>query len=353
MNNTEAADSFDHLVKEFDKAHSVAVAPMWLQIGSTTARIRCTSEMLRSQVRRPLAHLEIPASISPPDFTVDLVDLAMTSAAMPALPGGPHRESAEQQTSEWHHEAFVYTQHGDVMLTGLQWEASRTVGFVRNASSWPLQHYKQAIFITLYQHLRRRGLYLVHASAIAHEGRVALIAGSSGAGKTTTMLSCLQDGFSFLGDDATLLQRQSTTSSDQDNFQVITLLNTLHATEHTLRWFPELEAHASERDSPAGKRLVIVPEAYPGCLSLSGTVHVALNPKITEEPTTRLERVSKAAFLAEMLFYSVDLHEVEGTRRHLDFLAALLEAVPTYRLLLGTDRSSISPMVARSLEKAG
>ena len=47
-----------------------------------------------------------------------------------------------------------------------------------------------------------RGLAMVHASAVAWGDGAALIAGGSGAGKSTTAMACLAAGLDLLGDDA-------------------------------------------------------------------------------------------------------------------------------------------------------
>lgn len=49
--------------------------------------------------------------------------------------------------------------------------------------------------------LHQRGLLVLHASAVAHEGRAAVFVGPVGAGKTTTAAACYAEGFSLLDDD--------------------------------------------------------------------------------------------------------------------------------------------------------
>ncbi len=50
---------------------------------------------------------------------------------------------------------------------------------------------------------------LVHAGAVALDGRGVLIVGVSGRGKSTTALACAQSGFSFLGDDMCVVEAGS------------------------------------------------------------------------------------------------------------------------------------------------
>jgi hypothetical protein len=312
-----------------------------LRIGNCLVRLRTTTPALHRQVLRPLACPVITAGHTA-DFAVDLVDLG--EQPLPVLPWLPQHTSLEQETSEVQHGPFLFTRHGDVMLTALNQEEGRTVGLVRAPDRWPLRHYKQAIFITLYQHLRRRGQHLIHASAIGHNGRAALIAGRSGAGKTTTMLTCVAAGLAFLGDDTTLVQR--TPAGDID---VIALLSTLDVTDKTAAWFPELAPFLSPLRSHTGKRQIILSEAYPSSMVFQARVSAILAPEITDQTHTTLAPANKTSLLSDLLFYSVDLQDVALARQHLEFLAQAVEQTPVYRLLLGSDRQQLPQVITEIL----
>lgn len=315
-----------------------------LAIGPFLARVRCTSWALHERLRRPLAHLQVLASQRLPDFTIDLIDGRASACEDLALPWPAQRISPEQDTCEYQDGPYLFTLHGNVVLTGVHYPTNRTVGCVRDPLDWPLEHYKQAIFITFYQHLRRRGLHLVHASAIGRNGKVMLIAGSSGAGKTTTMLTCVRAGFEFLGDDTTLVQ-----SAPGDGVQAVSLLNTVNVTDQTLAWFPELVPHLSDKTNLKGKRLALVDDVYPGCVALNGTVGLILVPEVTSQARTTVQPASKAALLSAMLPYSLDLQDAAMAREHLEFLARLLETHPSYRLLLGQDRERLPQLLGQLL----
>jgi hypothetical protein len=334
-----AAQIYGELAATFEQTyHSSPGQTAAIQIGGWLARLRATSPALQRQLLRPLA-CPVVTTNHTPDFSVDLVDLG--EHPLPPLPWLPQHTSLEQETSEYQHGPFLFTRHGDVMLTAFNQEEGRTLGLVHAPDRWPLRHYKQAIFITLYQHLRRRGQHLIHASAIGHNGRAALIAGRSGAGKTTTMLTCVAAGLAFLGDDTTLVQR--TAAGDID---VIALLSTLDVTDQTAALFPELAPFLSPRRSHTGKRQIILAEAYPGSVAFQAQVSAILAPEITGQPHSTLAPVNKASLLSDLLFYSVDLQDVALARQHLEFLAQAVEQIPVYRLLLGSDRQQIPQLVA-------
>jgi hypothetical protein len=338
-----AAQVYGELAATFERTfvNSSAQASA-IQIGGCLGRLRSTTPALQRQVLRPLACPVVTTSYTP-DFAVDLVDLG--EQPLPTLPWVPQHNSPEQETSEYQHGPFLFTRHGDVMLTAFNQEEGRTLGLVHAPARWPLRHYKQAIFITLYQHLRRRGQHLIHASAIGHNGRAALIAGRSGAGKTTTMLTCVAAGLAFLGDDTTLVQR--TTAGDID---VIALLSTLDVTDKTAAWFPELAPFLSPLRSHTGKRQIILSEAYPSSVASQARVSAILAPEITDQVHTTLAPANRTSLLSDLLFYSVDLQDVALARKHLEFLAQAVEQIPVGRLLLGSDRQQIPQLIADFLQ---
>lgn len=315
-----------------------------VQIGRRRARIRSRGASLAERLRNPLRHLWVAGDEQQPDFVLDWVDCAAAAIPMPTLPWPPQQTSLDQDTSELRAGPYVFTAHGDAVVTAMNVDERHTIGFVRDAAMWPLDHYKQALFITFYQHLRHLGLHLIHASAIAHDDRVILIAGGSGAGKTTTMLTCVQVGYKFLSDDATLVERDA-----DGEPRAVALLNALHITDQTLAWFPELAPHASAQASARGKRLVLIDDAYPGCVALEGKVSLILVPQITAQVESTVHQVSRAQLLGDMLPYSLDLPDAASAQRQLNFLADLLQTTPTFRLNLGQDRQQLPALLSQIL----
>lgn len=336
-----AADVAACFTQAFSQTARASLQTVALQIGDCAVTLRSASPTLLQQVLRPLACPVVAASETS-QLTLDLVDLG--EEPLPALPWPPQQLSREQETSEFHHAPYLFTRHGDVMLTVLNQATGHAVALVHAPEQWPLRHYKQAIFITLYQLLRPHGLYLIHASAIASAGRAALIAGRSGAGKTTTMLTAVSAGLDFLGDDTTLLQRTGAGAVD-----VVALMATMDVTAKTAAWFPALAPHLSDRQSHTGKRQMILTEAFPQQIAPRARVHAILAPEITDRRDTLLVPANKTAVLSELLFFSVDLQDPAQARRHLDFLAQLVEETPIYRLQLGSDRTQIPRVLQEAL----
>ena len=333
-----AAEVFQRLAEHFELAYAqAAVPPLTLAVGDCTLRMRATTATLRSQLLRPLA-CSLSAKVAQPAYTLDWIDLGQE--ALPALPWPLQHASREQQTGEYVEGPYLFTRHGDVLLTAFNQTTRRTVALVHNPAEWPLRHYKQGLFITLYQPLRRTGLHLIHASAISAGGRAALITGQSGVGKSTTMLTCVAAGLQFVSDDSTLLRRLP-----NGDLTVEALIGAMDVTDQTAAWFPELNRFLSPVRSHTGKRQIVLSEAFPDRVVPSSRLAVILTPEITQEEHTSLAPTSRTALLNDLMFYSLDLQDAALARQHLDFLVQAVQQTPVYRLRLGRNRSEIPALL--------
>jgi hypothetical protein len=319
-----------------------------LDVAGYQVAIRATSSRLFDQIRRPLAHLEVRPDEPEPCCTIDFIDGADADENLIVLPAAAQRSSPEQETQEFQAGPYLFTLHGDSVLTAYNQGASHTIGIVRDPGRWPLDHYQQALFISLYQHLIQRGLYLIHASAIGRNGKALLFSAKSGAGKTTTMLTCVRAGFDFYSDDATLLRR-----SENGQIDIVPLLGTMNVTETTLRWFPELLPYTSKAVSRTGKRLVMMGDVYPQRMATTGTVQAVIAPEIAGQTHATLSSMSKMGLLRELLPFSLDLHDADAAKTHLDFLLEVLRQVPCYRLRLGQIGEELPELLERALATPG
>ncbi len=171
-----------------------------------------------------------------------------------------------------------------------------------------------------------------------------LLTGASGSGKTTTMLSCIRQGFEFYSDDATLLRRNGSGATE-----AVSLLGTINVTPQTLAWFPELQPAAAPVANRSGKRLAMVDAVYPGQAARRGEVAAIMVPEITGRPGTSLARIGRGDVLSAVLPFSLDLHDPDSARRQLDFLVDAVETIPCYRLRLGNDLNEVPRFISNFL----
>lgn len=352
---SSAREFYQRLTTVFDEAahRSQPVASgqsqpseFFLDLGGTPGRIRCAGDFMQERLLAPLAHVLTEPGQQAASFTIDWVDACGCDSAWVAMPWSPQRLSAEQETGEYLEPPFLFTTHGDAVLTGLDQSQARTIAVVRDARDWPPDHYHQSIFITLYQHLREHAFHLIHAAAVGISGRVVLLTGASGSGKTTTMLSCIRHGFEFYSDDATLLRRAESGATE-----AVSLMGTINVTPQTLAWFPELEGAAAPVANRTGKRLAMIDDVYPGQVARRGEVAAIMVPEITGLPGTSVARIGRGDVLSAVLPFSLDLHDSAAAREQLDFLVDAVETIPCYRLRLGNDLAEVPRFLAEFLSR--
>ena len=86
--------------------------------------------------------------------------------------------------------------------------------------------------IPLVEALKRHGLFNLHASAAALEGRVLLLPGTTGAGKSTLAVALARAGWEFLADDMVFL------ADDGDRLRVYGFSDEVDLSPESAAWFP-------------------------------------------------------------------------------------------------------------------
>lgn len=187
--------------------------------------------------------------------------------------------------------------------------------------------------------LRQRGRFPLHAAALAMEGRGLLLAGPSGAGKTTLALALRRAGFQFLGDDTCLME------PGPDGVHVHSLPEEFDVAPPTARLFPEL-GFLLARDAPPGARKrPLWPGEMEGGASVADCVpRVLVFPRVSGARCSRLEAMSAAEALLE-LAPNVLLTDPARGRAHLAALGRLVHGCTCHRLATGRDLDALPPLL--------
>jgi hypothetical protein len=112
----------------------------------------------------------------------------------------------------------------------------------------------------------------VHASAIAFNGRAAILSGDSGSGKTTLAYACARQGWTFLSGDAVHLIR------DQSGFEIRGRPAQIRFRESARELFPELAT-------------------YPALVRPNGKADIEVSPCLLGVPATYCAEASQFVFL--------------------------------------------------------
>lgn len=206
------------------------------------------------------------------------------------------------------------------------------------------------VHVALLWALRARALFDLHAAAIVLPGtsRPILIAGNSGAGKTTLTLAFLEAGCRYLGDDRVLLRYDAGSRTEALSYPRV-----FHVTETTARAFPRLATRSSsEAPTPDGKQPVDPAIAYASSFHAEAAAPgLLLFPRVVDEATTSVRPISQSGAFGQLLESSAIL-AVEGMPYRDENLACLkdLATVPAFELLSGRDLLDSPARVVREIE---
>jgi hypothetical protein len=210
------------------------------------------------------------------------------------------------------------------------------------ADPWLLSH--PFFTVPLAELLKRLELYMAHMAGLAVNGKGLLIAGESGAGKTTLALALVRAGFGFLADDTVFLSTSS-------GLKALAFPDEFDITPQTAAFFPELRRLDRESISMRReKRPICAGEVYQTepCWECQPAIVVFPRPARSSEST--LAPMPKDRALMELVC-NVLRTEPRSAQAHLDALAALVKQCRCYRLQTGRDFDKLAVLLRAMLEQ--
>lgn len=219
------------------------------------------------------------------------------------------------------------------------------IGFFPNPGSLPPEILSNFIFITgLSEMIRPKGLYLIHAAALAKEEKGVLIPGFTGSGKTTLSLALLRRGFKFLSDDRPFLRRE------KGGIKILAFPESLDVTEKTISFFPELQTLPADAfKTGLKKKKFSVESIYPNSILNTCAPRVLLFPNIVDRENSRLESISKVEAAVKLLPHCLLVFDQEIAKKHFYLLCQLVEKIDCFRLDLGRNLLAVHGMIEEIL----
>jgi hypothetical protein len=190
--------------------------------------------------------------------------------------------------------------------------------------------------------LNRRGMQLVHASAIGTPGGSLLFAGAPGAGKSTLAVLCLQDGLSYQSDDICVLTSEKQPRS-------LSIYNIAKLREDAVPRFPSLHpilSHFQEGEEEK-RAFFYVHRHFPRQVLKEAPIRALVIPNISGEPGSRLERATPVEAIRAVISWTVREIPKSDTLGEKIMLQAV-SRLPAYRLHLGKDERQTLALI-RSL----
>jgi hypothetical protein len=206
---------------------------------------------------------------------------------------------------------------------------------------WLISH--GLLTIPLVETLKWRGLFSLHAAAVARQDRVLLLPGASGAGKSTLSLALTAAGCSFMSDDMVFVDSAQ---------RVLGWADEIDLTSRTRRVLPWIAPHlADPRPQGCPKwslRLSDLDPTWP--VLASGCPAVVVFPRVAAgQPESRLSPVAAVEALLELL-PSVLLTGGSVSQSHVDAISHLTRSWSCYRLETGSDLDAASRLLIDLLD---
>lgn len=195
------------------------------------------------------------------------------------------------------------------------------------------------IAIALSPHLRRRGLFLIHAFAAALNDRVLLLVGDIGSGKTTTGMALLAAGWRVLSNDSPIIQTGGLVRSYP---------GVLAAYPDTFARFAATRHLAADVENVRSKLTVPIESIWPGCWLDSGPIGAVCFPSVEQRSAHAVEKLTASQALARLLPHAVEQWDRALIPQHLAVLRELIEAAPAFQVRLGPDVGAL-PVLLQGL----
>jgi len=313
------------------------------RVGPAVMRLRFAGQALVEPLTRALT----PAPTgSRPDFTICCWDSGSTATPMPAPYWPPTAYAAKGHIVGFNTPTLHTTYQPGVDTLHLFDRTSHTGQYwMADAARMPYFHRSFPLRDLIHWWSRGLPLQLMHGGAVGFADGGVLLAGRSGAGKSTTAVACLDSELLFASDDYVLVA-----ATPQP--YVHALYATAKLDPANLVRFPNLAGTISNADRlTEQKALLYVNEHFPDKVSSGFPVRAIFLPRVTGARTTRLSPASAADSLVAVAPTTVAQLEGHG-REAFAKIAAFVRRMPAFWLEVGTDLPQIPRVIGDHLRRA-
>lgn len=299
------------------------------EIGGRPVRLRFAGPALLDGLTPALAHLAARPAPSP-TLIVAIWDSASTGVPMPpALP-----EAGEFPAFDYEGVRIKAIVDTTARVLILDQDSGQASFWIRAAADLQYWDVAAPMLTLLHWWAQTQGLQLVHAAAVGTEAGGVLLAGKSGAGKSSTALACLGSSLRYISDDYSLVRVDPTPT-------VYSLYGTAKLEPDGLTRFPHLRPAIVNGDRlDREKAVVFVHRAYGEQFLAESPIRAILLPRVTAHTVTRLRPASAAQALLG-LAPSTIYQSFGGRHASFAAMAVLVKRVPGFFLDLGTQMAAI------------
>ncbi len=311
----------------------------YYRVAGTTVCLSFAGPKLVPFLTRALTHLEIEP-VERPDATFRLWDSQSSRVVM--LPPPCDREGFSDRGDLWGFNsrriktAFHYH---DYSVNLFDHERREGIYWVQGAQVLPYWVLASPLRTLFHWWMEANGGQLVHAAAMGVGDRALLVVGKGGLGKSSTALTCLDQGLPFLGDDYVIVKNEP-----------VPTVHSLYATAKLNRWdiekFAAFRPHLHQTDVPEDEKAVLFLDPhFRSRLRLEMPIAAIAVPRVVESETTRLVPEADPVIQQAASFTTMSQLPYSGNHTH-QLFTNLCASLPGFRIELGRDAAGIAGAIA-------
>jgi hypothetical protein len=350
----DGAFAFKAMLDGFTEAWEFHPSKRWQStctFAGRRAHIRVVGVQAARKLTGALSHLMLACNSDGAQLKIDIWDESETSVFCPV-----EYEPVEKHISgsTWYVEFGLILGSPEDVFVGCQrpqivaWlnrETQHVVVCIHTSENLPLYDLGKPLLFPLLLWHSDRGMEVIHACLISKGGQGVLLAGRGGIGKSTSALTCVEEGFSYLGDDYIALEAASDGSFAGHSLYSSTWLMADH-----LKRFPRLIPHAIYARQPdQEKSMVFLSDVFPDRLGTVAPIRALALPRVSGVPSPRVRRASRAEALFALAPKSLILLPSSGAKG-LENLVRLAERVPCFWLDLSQDMSAVPDQIEKLID---
>ena len=317
-----------------------------LDIADHSVQIISSYEPLINVLMPSIEHLSCHSSINTPDFKIFLVDLSQTTGGkLPVIPWEPLlRRGHRGILVDGLYMQFVHIKPEDIMILSVyDTHKNQAYYIVSDTEKLPWYISGAPLHEVFYWWARSNNMHILHCGVVGSQDSGIALLGAKGAGKSTMVLTCLENGFDYISEDYCIV-------SGDESPVAHSLYNSAKFTAYTFENFPHLSIHKKNIETINGKHLVYYKDIYPQKLlkKLPIKALVSLNLKVGE-PSILTQLDKNQAYLDMIASTTLQnpVYELSST----DFFQKMKFKIPAYELLFGADTKKTQELLSQLIHQ--
>jgi hypothetical protein len=317
-----------------------------LKLAGLSFRLHFAGETMLSLVLPALSHLLVDNSLEAPDYIIEIWDSVSTGTSLPNAPCEIEDIEIRGEIRGLKTERFeaAFFSHARMLMVLDHENKKGTVCFADN-SYIPAFEFACPLRGVLSWILRRNGVVILHAAAVATSDGAVLIGGNSGAGKSSTALRCLVGGMNYLGDDISAISVENG----------IPMAHSVYSSSKTLskdlHKFPELISSVYKHyDEFYEKEIFFLNTHFSSQLISSCELIAVIIPHQDSAVEIGFQKLPFAKTLSVISSSTKSLLPDAGNEMF-HVLSSVLHLVPCYQFNLGNDPQKIAATLSKFIKQ--